>query len=219
MGYSMRKKCKKLYNYIWDEDTKELLIHWLKLMVSAKGIWFFVPALLGILATYWFMYHGYYDTEATIKPAMEMISVEIIGFAAAIFLVRVICYRMKLDILMLLLTLGFFCREIHFKGSDEGVIVILVLVLILILKWKNEILDSLNGADCFLIVFGSLLFTYILAFLVQRGVFGHIPILPDEEAVSEGLEEVLENIGHIMFIVLGIVSFFSLNINRKKEIK
>jgi hypothetical protein len=211
----MLEVCKKIYNYVWDTKTREFLLYWGKVMLSWKGIWFFLPVLVGTLITYWFLYNGCYDSEATIKPAMESIAVWIIGSAVAVFFVRLILYKQHLDLLLFLMAINFCCREIHFAGTNEAVIVVIVIVFLLFLKWKNIILDTVKDADWFLVVLGSLLFTYLFAFLVQRDFFAHVlPILPDEDAISEGLEEVMENIGHLLFLVLGVVAFFSI---KKKE--
>ena len=198
----------KFKNYLFDDETKRFLLRWINLMLSVRGVWFFLPALLGTLGTYYFMYHGYADTEATIKPLMESFSVQLIATAAAIFLIRFIFTRTRLDFLLFIMTANFMCREIKFAGTEEGVFVVFLIVLILAIKWKHNLIQTVDGADWFLIVLGTVMFSYFYAFLVQRGAFTHV--LPNEDQVSEGLEEVLENVGHFMFVVLAIVSFFSL---------
>ena len=109
---------------------------------------------------------------------------------------------------------NFSCREIKFTGTQLGVMVVAVIVLVWVIFWKERILSEIKNADMFQVVLSSMVFTYLITFLVQRGVFHHIPLLPNEEMASEGIEELLENVGHFLFFLLGLVAFYSLDIRR-----
>ena len=52
--------------------------------------------------------------------------------------------------------------------------------------------------------------SYLVTLLIQRRVFkaGRIPLLPDESLVSVTLEEITENVAHLAFMAIGVVSFF-----------
>jgi hypothetical protein len=213
----MKKIFTDFNSYLFNKETKEAFNYWIKLIISPRGIWFFLPTLLGILLVYWLMGHGCYDTEATIKPFCDNAALLIIVPATIVFLIRVFIYRNYIDIIMLVMAASFSCREIKFTGTQLGVMIVAGIVFVWIIFWKDRLLREIKNADIFQVVLTSTVFTYLIAFLVQRGALKHI--LPNIDMASEGIEELLENVGHLMFLITGIVSFFSLNINKKKEIK
>jgi len=145
----MKNMMSRINQYMWGKETRDFFSHWMKLLFSLKGFWFFLPCVIGTLATYWFMHHGYSDTENTIKPAMESIAVQIIGTAAAICLVRFVIYRTKNDIILLLMAVNCFCREIHFRGTSLGVFIAALVILLLFIIWKNDIIDTIKNADAY----------------------------------------------------------------------
>ena len=102
----LKDTIKKMYYYFWDKGTKEAIIYWGRLIISIRGIWFFVPVLWGILTVYWLMGHGFYDTEATIKPFCDSIALWIIIPAAIVFLIRVLLYKKAVDIVLLVMAVN-----------------------------------------------------------------------------------------------------------------
>lgn len=109
----------------------------LKLVLSPKGIWCFCPAILGIFFVYWAEAMGY--QALIMKTYHEHIAIGLMGVATVLFLIRTFCYRMEVDFILAVMSVNFFCREIHFVGTDNGVVIVAAFVLIWVLIRKNRI--------------------------------------------------------------------------------
>jgi hypothetical protein len=192
-----------------DEKQRRILYSWLKLVISPKGIWCFCPAILGIFFVYWADANGY---QALIMKAYhEHIAIGLMSVATVLFVMRAFCSRMEVDFILAVMSVNFFCREIHFVGTDNGVVIVAAFVLIWVLIRKNRIWASIEQAKLFQISLAGTAFTYLLSILIARRVFSinHLALLPNEANVHIALEEVLENIAHLFLIFCGIVAFYS----------
>lgn len=196
---------------------KPILYSWLRLVISPRGIWCFFPGIVGVFFVYWAKANGY---QALIQKAYhEHIAIGLMGVATALFLVRAVCYRMEIDFILAVMSANFLCREIHFVGTDNGVVIVAGLVLIWILLRKNQIWSNIEQAKLFQISLTGTAFTYFLSILIARRTFSidYLALLPNEANVHVALEEVLENIAHLFLILSGIVAFFSVNNQYQKH--
>ena len=192
-----------------DDPQKSIIYAWLKRVFSSSGIWCFLPGIFGVFFVYWAEAKGY---QALIMKAYhEHIAIGLMGVATAIFLTRAFCYRMEVDFILAVMSINFLCREIHFVGTDNGVVIVAAFVLIWVLLRRNQIWASIKQARLFRISLAGTAFTYFLSILISRRVFSidYLALLPNEANVHVALEEVLENIAHLFLIFCGIVAFYS----------
>jgi hypothetical protein len=202
-----------------DDKQLPILYSWLRLVFSLKGIWFFFPGILGMLFVYWAEANGY--QALVLKKYHEQIAIGLMGVATVLFLMRAVFYRMEIDYILAVMSMNFLCRELHFVGTDNAVVIIAGLCLIWALLRKNQFWTSIRQAKLFQISLTGTAFTYFFSILISRRVFSidHLALLPNEANVHVALEEVLENIAHLFLIFSGIVAFFSINKQHRKHAK
>ena len=113
---------------------------------------------------------------------------------------------MELDYVLLVIGVSFFCREIHFPGTDTAVVIVAVFVVVWIIFRKDHILENIKGAKLVQIGLAGTFFTYVFAIMIQRNVFSpeRPPFLSGIDLNSIALEEVMENIAHMYFLFVGI---------------
>lgn len=194
-------------------------IGWLRRLLSPHGIWCFLPGILGVFFVYWAEANGH---EALVqKKYHEQLAIVLMGAATVLFLMRAVFCRMEIDCILSVMSINFLCREIHFVGTDNGVVIVAGLVLIWVLLRKNQIWTSIRHANLFQISLVGTAFTYFFSILIARRVFSinHLALLPNEANVHVELEEVLENIAHLFLIFSGIVAFVSINKQHRKHAK
>jgi hypothetical protein len=191
----------------WNDRIKRPFHYWLKLILSFRGIWCFVPAILGIIFVYW---ADKYSRILIIKEYHEVLAIYIMSVAVILFLIRSLLYRLEIDYILLTMAANFLCREIHFIGTDNGVVIVGAIVLVWIFYWKDRIWLNIEHAKLVQIALVGTAFTYFLAILVARRVFStdHLALLPNEAHLHVALEEVLENIAHLYLVSIGILAFF-----------
>ena len=127
-------------------------------------------------------------------------------------MVRSLLYRLEIDYILLTMAVNFLCREIHFVGTDNGVVIVAAIVLVWIFYWKDRIWANIEKAKAVQIALVGTVFTYFLSIVIARRVFSveYLGLLPNEANVHVALEEILENIAHLYLIVIGILAFFSI---------
>ena len=189
---------------------KNLLIElrdWLK-VVFTSGIWAFFPVILAVLIGYWC--HSQGITQEKVKYYSEFAAVVLMALTVLIFLIRVVLYKLKLDIVFFIVSVGFLCREIHFVGTDTGVVVVAVVAGILAWWWRDDILDELADKNQLKAVIFCMCWSYLVTLMIQRRAFSerHLALLPDEGLVHITLEEITENAAHLAFFAIGVVAFF-----------
>ena len=142
------------------------------------------------------------------------------GAACVLFLIRAVFYRMEIDYILAVMSINFLCRELHFVGTDNAVVIVAGLVLIWILLRKKQIWASIKYAKLFQISLTGTAFTYFFSILIARRVFSidHLGLLPNEANLHVALEEVLENIAHLFLTFSAIVAFLSINNRDRKRV-
>jgi hypothetical protein len=191
------------------DKTRQALYNFLKLIFSFRGIWCFIPAILGIIFVYW---AEDYSKSLILKEYHETLAIFLMSIAVILFLVRSILYRLEIDYILFAIALNFLCREIHFAGTDNAVVIIAAIVLVWIVYWRDRIWAKIESAKIVQVALVGTAFTYFLSILIARRVFSidHLSLLPNEANVHVELEEVLENIAHLYLIFIGVVAFFCL---------
>lgn len=188
---------------------KNLLLElsdWLKIIFTS-GIWAFFPVILGIFIGYWFQHKGF--TQATVKYYSEFWAVVLMSLTVLIFLIRVCLDKLKTDIVLFIVSIGFLCREIHFVGTDSGVVVVAIIAGLLAWWWRDDILDELAGKNQLKAAIFCMCWSYLVTLLIQRRVFkiSRIPILPNEALIHISLEEITEDVAHLAFMAVGVLGF------------
>ena len=200
----------------WINKIKGSFHYWSKLIISLKGMWCFVPAILGIIFVYW---ANNYSTDLILKEYHETLAICIMSIAVILFLIRSLLFRLEIDYILLTIAVNFLCREIHFIGTDNAVVIVGAIVLIWIFYWKDRIWLNIENAKLVQIALVGTAFTYFVAILVQRRVFSidHLALLPNEANLHVALEEVLENIAHLYLVFIGIFAFFCIPAKEQKK--
>lgn len=189
---------------------------WLSVIFSYKGIWCFIPAIMGIVFVYWAEYNSKFLIA---KEYQEILAICLMGIAVILFLVRSLLYRLEFDFIVLTMAVNFLCREIHFTGTDNAVVIVAAAVLIWIYYWRNRIWANIEHATAVKIALAGTVFTYFVSIIISRRVFSvdNLGLLPNEADVHVALEEVLENIAHLYLIFVGIFAFFSIPSKRPEK--
>jgi hypothetical protein len=206
----------KFQNHLWNDITRRAIHDWLNLVFSYRGIWCFIPAILGVIFVYW---ANYYSKSLILKEYHEILAIYLMSIAVIIFLVRSLLYRLEIDYILLIMAVNFLCREIHFVGTDNAVVIVAAIVFVWILYWKDRLWANIENAKAVQIALVGTAFTYFLSILIARRVFSinHLGLLPNEAHVHIALEEVLENIAHLYLIFIGILAFFSIPAKKPKK--
>ena len=199
----------KFRHHLWDDNTKRALRDWLNVVFSLSGIWCFIPAILGIFFVYWAEYNAQY---LILKEYHEILAICLMSIAVVLFLARSLLYRLEIDYILLTMAVNFLCREIHFVGTDNGVVIVAAIVLVWIIYRKDHIWANIENARAVQVALAGTIFTYILSIIISRRVFSvaYLGGLPNEANVHVALEEILENIAHLYLICTGILAFFGL---------
>lgn len=199
----------KLQNYLWNDTTRRAFHDWSRLVFSYRGIWCFIPAILGVIFVYW---AENYSKFLILKEYNEILAIYLMSIAVILFLVRSLLYRLEIDYILLTMAVNFLCREIHFTGTDNAVVIVAAIVLAWAFYRKDRLWSNIENAKAVQIALAGTAFTYFLSIIIARRVFSinHLGLLPNEANVHIALEEVLENIAHLYFIFIGILAFFGI---------
>ena len=197
----------RFISFLHHPQSKQVVAEWRRQILSPAIVWMVLPAAVGIAFVYLAVNAGW--QQLITKPLHEVMAIILMSIAAVLFLVRAYFFRLKLDYLLLIMAVNFLCREIHFTGTDNGVVVVAALTFGLALFWSEQILSELRQAPLVRLALTGTFLTYLLGQLIQRRVFqsGRIPLLPDEALLHVPLEEVTENIAHLYFIFIGLALF------------
>ena len=207
---------KKIHRHLWDDKTRRVFHDWLRLIFSFKGIWCFIPAILGIVFVYWAENNAKY---LILKEYHETLAICLMSIAVVLFLVRSLLYRLEIDYILLTMAVNFLCREIHFIGTDNAVVIVAAIVLAWAFYWKDRILANIENAKAVQIALAGTAFTYFLSIVIARRVFSidNLGLLPNEANVHVALEEILENIAHLYLIFIGILAFYCIPSKKPKK--
>ena len=158
----------KFRRHLWDDNTKRALRDWLNVVFSLRGIWCFIPAILGVFFVYWAKDHSEF---LILKEHQEALAIYLMSIAVLIFLVRSLLYRLEIDYILLTMAVNFLCREIHFVGTDNGVVIVAAIVLAWVIYWKDRLWANIEKAKAVQIALAGTAFTYFLSILIARRVF------------------------------------------------
>lgn len=180
---------------------------WLRTVVTS-GAWAFFPVIAAIVIGYVFDASGIAPRE--MKKINEPIAIVLMGLTVLVFIIRVRCYALRTDIPLLFLSIGFLCREIHFTGTDVGVVVVALTAGLYAWWWRDDILDELAGKNQLKAAIFCMCWSYLITLLIQRRVFksSRIALLPYEAHIHINLEEITENIAHLAFLLVGLIAFY-----------
>jgi hypothetical protein len=200
---------------IWNK-TQPAFHDWLKLIFPFRGIWCFIPAILGVFFVYWA--EGY-SKSLILKEYHETLAICLMSIAVLLFLVRSLLYRLEIDYILLTMAVNFLCREIHFIGTNSAVVIVAAIILVWIFYWRDRIWKNIENAKVVKVALVGTAFTYFLSILIARRVFSmdHLALLPNEANVHVELEEVLENIAHLYLIFIGVAAFFTIPSKKPKK--
>ena len=186
---------------------------WLKIIFSLKGCWTFFPALFAVLFVYIGHYQGITENqwESVWKNRLEVTAVPILAIASTLLLIASLKAKKHIDIIFLGVAIAFLCREIHFAGTSTGVYIAITILGIFAWIFRDSILDELKNQNFYKASIFCLIWSYFISIVIQRRAFSakHIAILPDEQSVHIGLEEMTENTAHLIFIILAITALYS----------
>ncbi len=175
--------------------------HWWPLLLG--------PAAMGfVYLAYFFPETGLCDGKACrdgylSKSRLENAGVVLIAIVLGANAVRYYVRRNPVHLVFGALALAFVCREVHFTGTSSGVYVALVLIGAWVFLWRRKLAPSLF-VRTFRVWLGSTAVTYVLSQLIARRVFRKLN-LPYEDAVNVPLEELVENVAHVMFLVTSLI--------------
>jgi hypothetical protein len=186
------------------------------LIFSFRGIWCFIPAILGVFFVYW---AEDYSKSLILKEYHETLAICLMSIAVILFLVRSLLYRLEIDYILLTMAVNFLCREIHFIGTNNAVVIVAAIILVWIFYWRDRIWKNIENAKVVRIALVGTAFTYFLSILIARRVFSidHLALLPNEANVHVELEEVLENIAHLYLIFIGVAAIFTIPSKNQKK--
>ncbi len=134
------------------------------------------------------------------KPTHEIIALCLLSGALAVAIKGVFATRERFAMVLAALCLVFLLREIHFEGAKEVLYIGVAAIGVWSIVWARSLLPTVVGKPRgrWLVV---VIWTYAVALLVQRRA---LKFLPDEDVIHIQLEEVLENLGHLFLLILGL---------------
>ena len=185
---------------------------WLKVLFSLKGIWSFFPVLIAVGLVYIGHYHGITEAqwESVWKNRLELTAIPVLSLTVLLLLISTIRAKKRIDIVFLGVAIAFLCREIHFAGTSTGVYIAVGIVAVLAFLWRDDIIDELKSQNFHKALIFSLIWSYFVSIVIQRRAFSakHLGILPDEQSVHIGLEEMTEDMAHLVFLFLAAYSLY-----------
>ena len=102
-----------------------------------------------------------------------------------------------------MLAVALLCREIHFAGTHHGIYVALAAISLWAWYWRERLSVPFNRGPLRPLLLSSFA-VYIFSQLIARRIFRGI--LPDEARLHIPLEEVAENVGHLVLLATALVS-------------
>ena len=165
----------------------------------ALGWWPLALPPLGIVAAYLARAAGW---ELLIeKGPHEVAALILLPIALAICAARWLIRRDRLHLMLTVLAAVLLCREIHFAGTHRGIYVAAGLIAAWAVLWRDALKKALwrTPKGRWLAV---AMWAYVVAFLIQRRA---LKFLPDEDVLHVRLEEVSENVAHLLLLVASLV--------------
>jgi hypothetical protein len=165
------------------------------------------PLLLAPLATL-----GYYAVYA-VDPGSRLISKidhEVIALALTttaliIFGTRALFERKSAHMVLTAMAFSLLIREIHWPWTTHGIYCAASAISVWVLFWRKQLWREVGQGQFWkwLVCTGC---TYWYGILVMRRAFRGV--LPLEEQIHVSLEEVIENVAHLMLVVTAFSDMF-----------
>ncbi len=135
------------------------------------------------------------------KKPQEVVALILMPAAVAVFAARWAVGRDRFHLVFACASIVLLCREIHFRGTGNGVYVAAALIGVWAFLWRRHLLPALVGRPRgrWLVVTA---WSYLLALLIQRRALRFLPL---EATLHVRMEEVLENLSHLFLVILGLV--------------
>lgn len=171
---------------------------------GAERFW---PLVLGPIGIGWCLIAACLDWPALQdKPIQEVVALTVTPIAFVAGLVRSVRTRQPVAILLTAVAATTLLREIHWEWTTKGVYVLLALIAAWGAAWRKRVMPYLDAnprEGAWLICTAA---TYVLSQFVARRGFQHL--LGESsglgalfEASYDDMEEVLENIAHLMLLI------------------
>lgn len=149
------------------------------------------------------------------KPVQEIVAPVIIGLAALASLATHYWVRHTFSLMVALFACSLFLREWHVFGTDPGI----YWVMMALLWWasaRREHIAHFAGDYATRAAFGAGVWTYIIADLSDRHIFGW---LPNYMSWHDYVEETLESLGHLFVFafVIAVLRFGSTRVGESRR--
>lgn len=162
----------------------------------------FLIAPLAILFTYLAHRQGW--NAGLEKAHLESLALLLTGGSLIAYLWRAKRDPSPLVWIMIAFSFSFFCREIHFAGTSDGVYIALLAIVIWSWKWRKKLREPFQRGKFKTWLF-AMGWTYFLAIFIQRRALKHLVPIPEflelEHAIHVPVEEVLENVAHLLLFI------------------
>lgn len=151
-----------------------------------------------------FMTVGYTYGWDTINATLDVAGPYLVGFALAMYALRIAVTRNPLYVIVGMLAVALLCREIHFAFTDHLVTVLAPVAVVWAVIWRKRLIEPLRDwrhTSWLLAAF----WTYVFSQFITQRIFKHIPVIPREGEIHSQLEESLETVAHCVFIMAALV--------------
>ena len=154
-----------------------------------------------IYLAYWMQWETMLQTPG--KRFQESLALVLLGLAGCASAARYWSQRQLWHLVLLFATVPLFCREIHFRGTSEGLYIGLALIGVWSWRYRRQLLETvMMGQTRFWLI--STAGTYLLAILIAQRVLRYVS-LPYEDDLHTKFEEIVENVAHLLFLVTILV--------------
>jgi hypothetical protein len=135
------------------------------------------------------------------KPPHEVAALVILPAALLVCGARWLIRRDRLHLVLTASSAALVCREIHFAGTHRGIYAAAGLIALWCVLWRRSLKKFVwrTAKGRWLTV---AIWSYFVAVLVQRRA---MKFLPDEEILHVRMEEVCENVAHLVFLIACLV--------------
>jgi hypothetical protein len=137
------------------------------------------------------------------KPALEWGAILLTGTALLLALVHLSVTRTRLQLLLCAVAVTVMCREFHWDWTTKAVYASLGLIAAIAFVWRADLVRSLDRSPTLRVWLTATAVTYVLSQAIARRAFRGI--IPDEELVYSDMEELVENVAHLMLAVTVMV--------------
>jgi hypothetical protein len=210
------------------DAVKELVIC-LKMMVTPKNVWIYVPSMVAVISVY--IAHAYKAEWFLGKGSEETLALILMGTTISLLFIAVLKFRNTASLFLLVLAVNFLIREldktpITLPGIETFVMrtksyiyIALGVMSIWGILEEKKIIGFFYKYPLTKVMFLGVFASYFLSQLIARRLFKHIPILPHEHDYHIALEEVTENAAHIFFLLLAcVILWYAFRPEKKLEV-